>query len=149
MDNQDNQQLNEPGTNQESNNQNEPQSNQTPNNQNPYPYMYDPNMFQEKNSGIGIASLIIGIVSICCCCVWYIGAMLGIVGLALGIVALKDNPKQKGIAIAGIVTSSVGLFLTIIFVITMIVLSLVGDGASGSSNDLDAIRKGLDSIVKS
>ena len=119
-------------------------------NQNMNNYGYDPNMFQKDNSGLAIASLIIGIISICCCCAWYIGAFLGVIGLALGIVALKDGAKQKGIAIAGIVTSSVGLLLTLLFVVLVVVFSIVDtSGGAPDGSDIDTIRHGLGSIIKS
>jgi hypothetical protein len=65
--------------------------------------------------GIAIASLIIGILSLCASLGWYCGAPLSIVGLILGFLSVKSS--GKGMAIAGIILSAVGLLLTIIFFI--------------------------------
>src|SRR5579862_7388309 len=62
-----------------------------------------------KNSGMAIASMVLGIVAIPLTCLW-IGLPIGIVALVLGIIALvginKDPLRRggKGFAITGIVT---------------------------------------------
>jgi hypothetical protein len=69
--------------------------------------------------GLAIASLILGILSLCASLGWYCGAPLSIVGLILGFLGVKSS--GKGLAIAGIILSAVGLLLTIIFVIISLV----------------------------
>ncbi len=65
--------------------------------------------------GLAIASLILGILSLCASLGWFCGAPISIVGLVLGFLGLKGSGKSM--AIAGIVLSAFGLLLTIIFVI--------------------------------
>lgn len=73
----------------------------------------------EPNKGLAIASLVMGILSILTLGCLGIGALTGLV---LGFVALRrasGAPQQyggKGLAIGGIVTSGLGLFLLIPFV---------------------------------
>lgn len=61
--------------------------------------------------GLGIASLVLGILSLCASGVIWCGGILGLVGLILGILGI--NTKGKSMAIAGIILSAVGLVLTI------------------------------------
>lgn len=68
------------------------------------------------SNGFAIASLVLGILSIlfaCCCTI--LGIILGIIGIVLGCLQ-KPNPeteKKPGLAIAGIICSSVGIVLCI------------------------------------
>lgn len=65
---------------------------------------------EQKQSGLGISSMILGIVAIVSSCL-IIGGPLGIIGLTLGIIGTFSKNKKKGCAIAGIVCSSVAILL--------------------------------------
>lgn len=67
----------------------------------------------ERASGFAIAGMVCGILSIVCCCAWYISGILGILGLVFSIMAIVKKMPGKGLAIAGIVCVSVGLILAI------------------------------------
>ncbi len=75
-------------------------------------------------NGLALAAMILGIVSasmtvMCCGWLGWVAAIItGIVGVILGIVALKKKGKSKR-AVAGIVTGSVGIFLAIVFMVLM------------------------------
>lgn len=56
---------------------------------------------------LGIASMVCGIVSILFCCMPFMGLIVAIVGLVLGIVSQKRG--ANGFALAGIITSSFGI----------------------------------------
>jgi Domain of unknown function (DUF4190) len=72
---------------------------------------------ESRTSIMAIASLVLGILSIVGCCV---GAIPGVPAAALGIAAiLAINAKQgeltgRGLAVGGIVTGTIGLFLSIL-----------------------------------
>ena len=69
---------------------------------------------ESRANGKAIASMIISIVSILCCCVWYVGLIVGVVALVLGILAYRDeNPNQKDMAIAGIVVGATGVAVAV------------------------------------
>ena len=60
-----------------------------------------------KTNAKAIVSLILSILSILCCCVWYVGFVLGVVAVILGILAVRgENPRQKDAGIAGIVVGA-------------------------------------------
>ena len=63
--------------------------------------------------GFAIASLVLGILSLCGSVTFLCGGLLSVIGIVLG--ALGMNSKSKSMAIAGIVLSALGLILTIIF----------------------------------
>jgi hypothetical protein len=84
----------------------------------PYNTQYNPSNntpdHMVRESGLGIASMVLGIIS--CLSVW----IAGIVGLVLGLIALGDKGRKKGCAIAGIITSSAGLIISVIFLIRLL-----------------------------
>lgn len=74
------------------------------------------------NNGMAVASLICGCVgflgTFCCLTIPFVGLAVPLAGLVLGLVALsqlKANPGQegKGMAIAGIILSAVGMLISI------------------------------------
>lgn len=73
-----------------------------------------------KQSGLGIASMILGIISILTACIAF-GIVPGIVGAILAIIALCQKDKKHGTAIAGLTCSIIGI---IIFAIMALILSV-------------------------
>ncbi len=67
----------------------------------------------ESASGFAIAGMICGILSIVCCCAWYISGILGILGLVFSIMVIVRNLPGKGLAIAGVICAAIGLILAI------------------------------------
>lgn len=63
---------------------------------------------QGSKKGLGVASLVLGIVSIVLMCIWYIAVPSAIVAIVLGVLARKD-PESRGFGTAGMVTGIVGI----------------------------------------
>lgn len=96
-------------------------------NSNPYyqqpPVMSAPNVPAQKTTdGLGIASMILGIISVVICCCYGAGLLLAIPGLILGLVAKKspETGKRSGFALAGIIISSISIGLNLICLIYMV-----------------------------
>lgn len=68
---------------------------------------------KKKQSGLGIAGMVIGIVSLLLLCV-AIGGITSIIGLVLSIVAVTKKDKAYGTAIAGIVLNAIALLLFVL-----------------------------------
>ena len=66
----------------------------------------------EEKKGMSIASMVLGIVGFIAWCLPLVGFPVTIVGLVLGILGIKKG--GKGMAIAGIIMSSITLVLTLI-----------------------------------
>ena len=85
------------------------------------PYMdekdFCDDQISEGSEGFSIASMVLGIVSLVLCCSVYISLICAVIGLILGIVAIHNNNPGRGMAIAGVVCSSIALVLLIIIVI--------------------------------
>lgn len=95
---------------------------------------------QPEKMGFGIASLVLGILSILCC--WIYGGFLGLIGLVLGIVALARRESKKGMAIAGIITSVFGIMILIV------ILICVGLGSIGEAAISDPyVQETLEDII--
>jgi len=73
--------------------------------------VYTPAQVSDKR-GFAIASLVLGILSLCGSGIFICGGIMSVVGIVLG--ALGVNSKGKGMAIAGIILSALGLILAII-----------------------------------
>jgi len=102
-----------------------------------------------QNSGLAIASMVLGIVGIVTC---YFGVVFGLVAIILGIVALTEISKSegrltgKGFAIAGIVTGGVPFLVAAVF--AMLLLPALGQARSVGreavcKSNLAQIGKGL------
>lgn len=73
---------------------------------------------------MGIASLILGIVSLIMSCIPGIGIIFcitAVIGIILGIISLCKK-LDKGKSIAGIITSSIAILITILYVIGMVAI---------------------------
>lgn len=77
------------------------------------PY-YDSGKGQGK--GLGIASMVCGILALVTCCLWCTCIPLAVVSIVLGIIQCVKN-ESKGMAIAGIVCSAVALVIFIVLTI--------------------------------
>lgn len=90
------------------------------NQQNPYgqqnPYNHDA---PEGSTGLAVAGFVLGIISICCCCLPILSIPLGIIGLILSILGMKSG--YRGLAIAGIVLSSIAIVLGILMILAILV----------------------------
>lgn len=66
----------------------------------------------QKTSGLSIASMVLGIVSIVTWCAWFISIPCSILALIFGIIGVKK--PGKGMAITGIVTGSIALAIWVL-----------------------------------
>lgn len=69
---------------------------------------------ETNNQGLSITSLVLGILAIITSLVWYIGIVLGILAVIFGVVSVKKQGRKK--AIAGIVTGSLGIILSLLII---------------------------------
>ena len=88
---------------------------------------------EKDKKGFSIAALVLGIISIVLCCVWYISIPCGILAIIFGIVGIKSS--KKGMSIAGLITGSIGLIISIIMFVALVFLGMV----IGISEGLDGL----------
>lgn len=65
--------------------------------------------------GMAIASLVLGILSLCGSIFWFCAGPLAIVGIILGVLSLKSTARSM--ALAGIIISAIGIILSIVWII--------------------------------
>lgn len=87
----------------------------------------------EKSNGMAIASLVLGICSLACCCV---GIPFSVVGLVFGIIARK-NDSSNNMALVGIILSVVGI---IVFTMSFIFGFILNYTATPVSDDFIPIH---------
>ena len=73
---------------------------------------------------MSILAMIMGILSILSCCIWFLVPIFGIMGIVFGILGRKS--RQRGMAAAGIVTGSVGLAIIALFFVLVLIGSMDG-----------------------
>lgn len=92
-----------------------------------------------SSRGLGIAGMVLGISSIITF-LFGIGFIAGVIGICLSAAAIKRSRDKKGMAVAGLVTSIVGIFISfvVLIVIIMAAYSGVSDEATTSANKVNA-----------
>jgi len=90
---------------------------------------------QSLPTGMSVASMVLGIISLVLFCLWYISMPCGIIGLVLGLVA--KGRVQRGeagggaMAKTGVVCSIIALALAVLILILAIVgISILGHNAA-------------------
>lgn len=82
---------------------------------------YQPPPPQSGSAGLAIASMVLGILSIPCFCVWWVSIPLAIIAIILGVVALNSVKSGqgggRGMAQAGLILGAIGLLLAIILIV--------------------------------
>lgn len=78
----------------------------------------------EPKKGFGIASLVLGIFGILCCCFWPVGGTCAILALVFAIINRKQNGTFSGLSTAGLVLAIIGLVLFGYILIDEIMLML-------------------------
>ncbi len=98
-----------------------------------YPYPQAPLVNQPvPGKGLGIASLILGILSVLGGCFLGFNLLLPITGLVLGIVGISQSKKVRmnnGMAVAGLVCSIVALLLNIVISIILVIIVVEETGS--------------------
>ena len=96
--------------------------------------------------GFAIAALVLGIIAIVLCCIWYVSIPCGIIALILGILGRKSS--KKGMSTAGIVTGVIGMILCIVLYVGIAFLGLsIFNSAVKSTDDInDQLQQSLDEL---
>lgn len=77
---------------------------------------FNQQLVTQKQSGLGIAGMVIGIISILLSCI-IVGGFLGIIGLILSICGVAAKNRKIGTAIAGTVLNSLAIFIMIFMLV--------------------------------
>ena len=86
--------------------------------------------------GFSISALVLGIIALVLCCIWYVSIPCGIIALILGIIGLKSS--KRGMSIAGIITGVIGMILSIVLVIAIVMLGVsIFNSAKDAIEDSD------------
>lgn len=100
-----------------------------------YNTAYNANV-QKKSIGLGLSSMLIGILGmfLCCCLlcfnnIWIMCGVLGVfvAGLMMGIVAVSKDKRigsTNGMGIAGIILCSIQIFFTILIIFSILYMDI-------------------------
>lgn len=80
---------------------------------------------KKTGNGMSIASLVMGILSLVCCCCGYVGIALGALGIIFALLSRQDEPMNTQ-AKVGLILSCVGIALNVISIILLLVMNAAG-----------------------
>lgn len=86
---------------------------------------------KKDRKGFCIASMVLGIIALVFFCVWYLSIPCAILAIIFGVLGIKST--GKGMAIAGLVTGSIGLVVFVLIIVFIIIFGV----AVGISDSLD------------
>ncbi len=69
---------------------------------------------EPKGTGFAVASLVLGILGVVCCCAWYLSLIFGILSIVFAVVNKKQNGKMSGMALAGLICGIVGVVMVVV-----------------------------------
>ena len=86
----------------------------------------------DYTNGMGIAGLVISIVSFICCCgsLSWLSLIFSIIGLSK---AKQNNGAGKGISLAGLILSIIGLLIIILYVVFFMIMVVTGSSVVDST----------------
>lgn len=91
------------------------------------------NVVESPRMALSLCSMVLGIIGLLLSCIW-IGVFPAVIGLILAIIALVTH-QSKGMAIAGLVTSLIGITIAAIVLITGIAVNDVLEERGLTSSD--------------
>ena len=80
---------------------------------------------KKTGNGMSIASLVMGILSLVCCCCGYVGIALGALGIIFALLSRQDEPMNTQ-AKVGLILACVGIALNVISIILLLVMNAAG-----------------------
>jgi hypothetical protein len=105
----------------------------------PQPSGYPPYQVTPPNDGLGLAAMIVGIVSLVLACVYGIGLLGSPAALVMGRISMKRIDRSggqlggRGMALAGFILGIVGTVFLVLAIIAVVVIIVVA--ASGGFDD--------------
>ena len=89
------------------------------------PPSYVPSNQPQQSSGLAVASLVLGIISLVLFCVWYVSIPCAIIAIVMGAIAkgkaARGEAGGKGMATAGLVCGIIAIIIDVIVVILVLV----------------------------
>ncbi len=79
---------------------------------------------KKERKGFCIASMVLGIIALVFFCIWYISIPCAILAIIFGILGIKT--ATRGMAIAGLVTGSIGLAISVILIVLIVIGVTIG-----------------------
>ena len=76
---------------------------------------------KSRNRGFAVASMILGIISIVCCCSYYVGLTAAVLSIVFAVVSRVRMGYFDGFAVAGLITGIIG----VVFGVALLVVDLV------------------------
>ena len=94
------------------------------NNQNGTQYSYHAVMdVKSNNRGFAIASMVLGIVAIVCCCFYYVGLVAAVLAIVFSVISRVRMGYFDGFAVAGLIMGIIGLVFGVAILIVEVIFT--------------------------
>jgi RsiW-degrading membrane proteinase PrsW (M82 family) len=81
-------------------------------------------------SGLAIASLVLGIISVLFSCFWPLAIVCGVLAVVFGFIGINKSKKGeaggKSMALAGVITGGIGILLSVLLVAGLVAVTTLG-----------------------
>lgn len=81
----------------------------------------------KRKNGFSIAALVLGIVSIVCCCISYLGLVCAALAIIFAVLDKKQNEGMNGMALAGLICGIIGAVIAVYTIVDGILNPVVLD----------------------
>ena len=99
---------------------------------------------ENPSKAFAITSLVLGVVSIpFICCTW-VGLVIAIAGLVFGILSITRKESGKGMAIAGIVCSSIA----VVVIVVILIIAAVNPAPQPTQEEINNLTQQLQDLFK-
>lgn len=96
-----------------------------------------------RSRGWSVASLVLGILSVLCCCITYGGLIMGVLAIVFAVISRRNLGYFDGMAIAGLVVGIIGTVFGISIVISDLYLTANPDLLESYYKYLEELEKEL------
>lgn len=86
---------------------------------------------QDDSNGMGVASLVMGIISLVCCSSF----IFSVLGIVFGIISLSRKKTNNGIAVAGVVLSAISIIIGIVVICAFVATGAYAELLNDIYND--------------
>lgn len=94
---------------------------------------------QPPSNGMGVTSMVLGIIAVAGFCMYGLGIVLGVLALIFGIIGMKKANRgeatNRGMAIAGVVLGAIGTLVSAVFLAFIIWAIVEGESRSDSEDN--------------
>lgn len=119
------------------------------------PYAHQAQGGPPQGNGMAVASMVLGILAVVLCWIWFLGGILALLAIIFGAVGMskakKIGGRGKGAAVAGLVLGVIGIVLAVIIIIMAVIAvsAFESYAKKGKKSEADLMLNVMEKKIKS